>query len=143
MPRSRLQHLQPLFLADFEALGHAVDFGVDLLVGDLDLAILAVVHDQPLVDEAFEHFVAVPFAAGGGECVAADILAVDDGHHVVLRASRLAAARRSFAGPRCLRRRLGLLLVAGCAFAERVRDLRVGGLVADRELQRDAQADDR
>ena len=41
--------------------------------------------DQPLVDQALEHFFAVAIDASGSQGVAADVLAVDHGHHVVLR----------------------------------------------------------
>ena len=66
-------------------------------VGDRDVAVAAVMHDQPLVDQAFEHFFAEAIDAGGGQRVAADVLAVDDRHHVVLRPLRPRQRRSCFA----------------------------------------------
>src|SRR5262249_44096395 len=40
-----------------------------------------IVHDQPLVDEAFERVLAEALDAGGAERIAAAILAVANGHH--------------------------------------------------------------
>ena len=83
--RFALEHFEELLFADLESLRLAIDFGFDILVGNFDPPVLAVVRDQPLVDEAFQNFVAVSLAASGGERIAANILTVHDGHHIVLR----------------------------------------------------------
>ena len=79
-----LEHLQPLLAADLETLRHPVDFGVDFLVCHFDVAVAAMVHDEPLVHEAFEHVFAMTFDASRRQGLAADVLAIDDRHHVVL-----------------------------------------------------------
>ena len=94
MPRSRFEHLQPLLLPILNRFAMRSISASTILIGDFDLAIVAVMQDEPLVDEAFEHFVAEALDAGGGQRVAADVLAVDDGHHVVLAGARRAAIRR-------------------------------------------------
>ena len=77
--------------------------------------------DQPLVDHAFERLFAEAIDARGRERVAADVLAVDDRHHVVLAAAPAAATRPD--SPRCLRRlRLGCTLRA----SRRAKHLRIG-----------------
>ena len=101
--------------------------------------------DQPLVDQAFQHLFAESLDAGGGQRVAADVLAVDHGHHVVL--GPLAERHRGtglLGGLRCLP---AGEVVGGCllgrAAAEGVRDLRFGRRRADEAADGNAQADHR
>ena len=113
-----LEHVEPLFAADLEPGGHAVDFRVDFLVADHQAAIPAVMHDEPLVHQPFQHLLAEAIDAGRSQRVAADILAVDDGHHIVLRPL---ATRQHGAGLLCA----GLLRTGNC-----------GGLLSGRLLLR-------
>ena len=76
-----LEQFQPLVDGDVESLGHALDFRVHLGARHGNPLPLALLHDQQLVDHAFEHlFAAVPEALAG-EVVAGDALGVHGGHH--------------------------------------------------------------
>ena len=134
-----------MFAADLEALGHAVDFGIDFGVGDFDIAVAAVVHDQPLVDEAFEHVFAESLDTGGGQGIALDILAVDDGHHIMSSPFRSAVSRQLFVRPlsQVVRSLLGSLLdrlVLRLTLMKRDRDLRVGRGAAHQQAQQNTDA---
>ena len=61
-----------------------------------------------LLTKPFQHLLAVAIDAGRSQRVAADILAVDHGHHVVLRPL---ATRQNSAGLLCA----GLLRTGNCA----------------------------
>ena len=102
-------------------------------------------HDQPLVDQAFQHIFAESLDAGGGEGIAADVLAVDDGHHVVLGRVDFWQCVRIFARALrgSLRRgRLRLCGVGGLRCAARAKDLGLGRVRIDVILDDDASRHD-
>ncbi len=100
-----LQEFQPLVAADLEPLREAIDFHFQVLRSNRDVPVRAVMFDEPLVDHAFEHVLAEPLDARLGQRRPADVLAVDDRHHIVSRRRRLSGLRRH---RRRVARRLGL-----------------------------------
>jgi hypothetical protein len=148
-----LEHVEPLLATDLESGGHAIDFSVDFLVRDRNATVPAVMQNQPLIHQAFEHLFPEAIHAGRSKCVFSNVLTIDDGHHIVLRplasrhfgtnwlSGRLLAGCGAF-GLLCGRFRCGRLFLRTIA-AERIGKLRLGGAGTDEASQYEAQADHR